>query len=224
MSVAVAWVSGSAAAAVSLLAASPYLASASAAAAAAGPWWRWGVGSTTRRRTSTIAAGAAIAGGLCGRVARDSLGWWPAFLVFAAAAVVLAVVDLEHHRLPDQVLVPAIAVEVVLLVGAAAGSGQWSRLGQAGLGAVVLTVVMAALWVASRGDLGLGDVKLAPLLGLMLGWLGWRHLGLGVICGLGVAALAAGVLLAAGRDRRAHIPVGAALLVGAVVSCAVPIS
>lgn len=223
MSIDVAWVGGSAAAAV-LLAASPYLASASAAAVTAGRWWKWGAGSTSRRRTSTIAAAGVVAGGLCGAVARISLEWWPAFLVFAAVAVVLVVVDVEHHRLPDRVVVPATAVEVVLLAGTAASTGQWSRLGQGALGAIVLTVVMAVLWVASHGDLGLGDVKLAPLLGLMLGWLGWRQLALGVSCGLVVTAIAAVVLLASGRDRRTHVPVGAALLVGAIVSCAVPIS
>ena len=73
-----------------------------------------------------------------------------------------------------------------------------------------------------NGPLGLGDVKLAGVLGLVLGWLGWRH----VLAGAALPHLLNGpvvlVLLATGRARRGSaLPFGPALLVGALLAVVV---
>lgn len=145
----------------------------------------------------------------------------PAFLVLAAAGVLLAVVDLRHLLLPNRVLVPAFGAGAILLTGAAALDGTWPALLRAGLGAVVLFGVFLVLALISPRSLGMGDVKLAGLLGLFLGWLGWATVLLGAAAGFVVQALVALVLLAGRRiGLRSELPFGPAMLVGAALAIA----
>ena len=72
-------------------------------------------------------------------------------------------------------------------------------------------------WVRP-GDLGVGDVKLAASLGLLLGWIGWRDVLLGAFAGFLLGGVFSLVLLAAGLvTRRSHIPFGPFMLGGALV-------
>ena len=145
----------------------------------------------------------------------------PAFLVLAAAAVLLAVVDLQHRLLPNRVLVPAFAAGALLLTGAAALEGEWSAPLRAGLGALVLFAVFLVLALISPRSLGMGDVKLAGLLGLFLGWLGWGAVVLGAVAGFVVQALVALLLLAGRRiGLRSELPFGPAMLLGAALAIA----
>ena len=141
----------------------------------------------------------------------------PAWLWFAGCAVVLVVVDLQHHLLPDRVLLPAGLVGLVLLAAAAVTIGDGSALVRALLGALALSAGLFALaWVNPSG-LGLGDVKLGLVLGLYLGWLGWAHLLAGVVLGFVLQAVLAVGALALGRaGRHSQLAFGPALLVGAL--------
>ena len=150
------------------------------------------------------------------------LGWeLPAFLFLAAVAVLLAAIDLRHLLLPDRVVLPSLAIGAGLLAVAAAGTGQWDALLRAGLGAVSLFAAFLVLALIYPRSLGMGDVKLAGLIGLCLGWLGWPVLALGAAAGFVVQALVALVLLA-GRwvGRRAELPFGPAMLLGAILAVA----
>jgi len=143
----------------------------------------------------------------------------PAYLVLAAAGVLLAVVDLRHRLLPNRVVGPASLAGALLLTGAAAVDGRWDDLGRAGLGAVVLFAVFLLLALISPSALGMGDVKLAGLLGLHLGWLSWHAVLLGAAAGFVVQAVLSLVLLAARRiDLRGELPFGPAMLAGAVLA------
>lgn len=145
----------------------------------------------------------------------------PALLVLAVAAVLLAVIDLQHRLLPDRVVLPATLLVALLLTGAAAAGGDWSPLARALLGAVVLFAAFLALALLAPGQLGMGDVKLAALLGLALGWFGWPAVLLGALAAFVVQALAAVVLLAARRvTLRSDLPFGPAMLLGAAVAVA----
>ena len=88
--------------------------------------------------------------------------------------MLLALIDLRHRLLPDRVVLPSIAVGAVLLGLAAALEGDWAALLRAAVAAVVLFVVFLVMALISPAGLGMGDVKLAALLGLYLGWLGWN--------------------------------------------------
>ena len=182
---------------------------------------RGGAAATAVRRPVVVVGTALL---LALVVARFGLTWQlPAFLALAVAAVLLAVIDLQHQLLPNRVLLPTLATGALLLLGAAAASGAWGALGRAVLGAAALFLVFLVLALISPGGLGMGDVKLAAVLGLHLGWVGWPALLLGAVAGFVVQALVALVLLAARQVRRGSaLPFGPALLVGAALALAVP--
>jgi leader peptidase (prepilin peptidase)/N-methyltransferase len=86
------------------------------------------------------------------------------------------------------------------------------------LGSAALFLAFLALALISPSALGMGDVKLAALLGLYLGWLGWGAVLAGAVAGFVVQAVVAVALLAARRVRRdSELPFGPAMLVGAAV-------
>jgi leader peptidase (prepilin peptidase)/N-methyltransferase len=67
--------------------------------------------------------------------------------------------------------------------------------------------------------MGFGDVKLAGVLGLTLGWLGWGQLAIGGFLGFFLGAVVGGLLMLLGRARRkSKIPFGPFMLVGALLA------
>lgn len=152
--------------------------------------------------------------------ARFGLSWeLPAFLFFAAVGLLLGVIDLRHRLLPNRVVVPSIGVGAFLLLAAALGDGAGTALLRAVLGGVVLFAVFLVLALISPSGLGMGDVKLAGLVGLHLGWLGWGAVAVGAVAGFVLQALLAVVLLVRGRiGLRGELPFGPAMLLGAVVA------
>ena len=175
-------------------------------------------------RPPWLEAGTAV---LCALVALRPAPAWEllAFFVLAVVGVLLAVVDLQHRLLPDRVVLPAIVVVAVLLAAAAAAGDAWSDLGRALVGAVALFAAFLAMALLAPGRLGMGDVKLAALLGLPLGWLGWPVLLLGALAAFVVQAVMALVLLAARRvTLRSALPFGPAMLLGTALAVAVAAS
>lgn len=163
----------------------------------------------------------AATAGLCALAGlRFGASWQlPAFLLLAVVGVLLAVVDLEHRLLPNRIVLPATAAGAALLTLAAAAGGGWTHLRNAVLGAVVLFVLFLALALLTPSGLGMGDVKLAGLLGLYLGWLGMGAVAVGAVAGFLVQAVLAVVLLLARTvGVKGEIPFGPALLTGAAVA------
>ena len=145
----------------------------------------------------------------------------PAFLVLCAVGVLLALIDLRHRLLPNRVVLPALGAGVLLLLLAAAVGGDWAAFARAGASAAVLFAVFLVLALLAPGGLAMGDVKLAAVLGLHLGWVSWRAVVLGGAAGFVVQAVAALVLLAARRvGRKGELPFGPAMLVGALLTLA----
>lgn len=160
--------------------------------------------------TAVLLAGTAAVIGV--RPALVGIGW------VAAAAVVLGAVDLAAHRLPDRVAYPAAAVCAVALTVDAAVTGSWHALLRALLAAAATGGVAALVWLAVPAALGLGDVKLLALLGLVLGWAGWGVLLAGIFLGLVVGSVVSIALVATGRAGwRTAVPFGPPLLAGAVL-------
>ncbi len=96
----------------------------------------------------------------------------PALLVFAAAASVLTLVDLAEKRLPNAVIFPTLGAVAVLLVPPTWASGEWAALLGAAAGAAAMFAVYFLLALISPSSMGMGDVKLALVIGLLLGWFG----------------------------------------------------
>ncbi|WP_190093336.1 prepilin peptidase [Streptomyces melanogenes] len=144
--------------------------------------------------------------------ARPELLVW---LPLAPIAVLLAAVDVAVHRLPDVVVLP-LAASAIAGLGAAAllpgadGSWRTALLGSLTLGACNLVVFL----INPRG-LGFGDVKLALVLGAVLGWYGWTIVLAGTFAGyLFGAVYGIGLILAGRAERTSRIPFGPFLLAG----------
>ena len=150
---------------------------------------------------------------------RLGLSWeLPAFLVLAGVAVLLAVIDLRHHLLPNRVVLPSIAIGAALLTVAASGTGDWPALLRGVAAAASLFVVFFVLVLISPRSIGMGDAKLAALLGLYLGWLGWEIVLLGISAGFVVQAALAVLLLVTRRiGLKGELPFGPAMLIGAAL-------
>jgi leader peptidase (prepilin peptidase)/N-methyltransferase len=141
-----------------------------------------------------------------------------AFLWLAGASVALAIIDVEHHRLPDVIVLPSYAVGLMLLGASSALSGEWDALLRGVIGMAALFVFYLALALVKPGAMGLGDVKLAGVLGLWLGWLGWGELVVGAFAAFLLGGLFSIVLLATRRAQRTGgIPFGPWMLAGAWV-------
>jgi leader peptidase (prepilin peptidase)/N-methyltransferase len=143
----------------------------------------------------------------------------PAYLFFAAVAITLALIDLDLRRLPDTIVLPAYVIAALMLMPAGAASGDWHPALRAVLGMLALSAVYFALQVASPNVFTSGDVKLAGLLGLYLGWISWGAILIGAVVGLAVGVLAA-TTLSVIRPKRAAIAVayGPCMIAGAATA------
>ena len=143
----------------------------------------------------------------------------PAYLYLAAIAVALTLIDIDVRRLPNSIVLPSYVVAALLLLLPAAATGDWQAYLRALLGAAVLFAGYFALAFAYPAGMGFGDVKLAGVLGLYLGWLGWGELAVGAFLGFllgGVWGVA--LLLARRAGRKSAIPFGPFMLGGALLA------
>lgn len=141
-----------------------------------------------------------------------------AYLWLAAASIALTAIDLEIRRLPDAVVLPSLVAITVLLAAASALTGDlWGML-RALVGGATLFVFYLLLAVLSRGGMGFGDVKLAPVLGVATAWIGWDAFSVGSFAAFLLGGVFGLVLLLARRaGRRSAVPFGPWMLAGAWV-------
>jgi len=143
----------------------------------------------------------------------------PAFLYLGAVGVALTMIDIDVKRLPNVIVLPSYAVGLALLGGAAVASGDPGRLLRAVLGMAALFGFYFLLALIYPAGMGFGDVKLAGLLGLYLGWLGWAEVIAGGFLGFLFGGVVGGALMAVRRaGRKSQIPFGPFMLVGAFVA------
>jgi leader peptidase (prepilin peptidase) / N-methyltransferase len=163
---------------------------------------------------------ATTAGLFAGMAARFGFSWsLPAYLVLAAGLLALACIDLEHLLLPKRIVYPVLILVTALLVIAAAATHRWHALLVAGLCAIVWFIVFFAMNAISPRVLGFGDVRLAPVLGLALGWLGVRYVLLGFFAANLIGAVIGIALIATKQmSRQQQIPYGVFLALGTLLA------
>lgn len=162
---------------------------------------------------------------------------------FAVMAVRLTVIDVRNHLLPNRIVFPSYAVAGVLLLGAVAslvlsvpgsggpdGSGAPEAAAQLfGVPALRIVAGGAVLWLfyfvlrlVYPPGMGFGDVKLAGVLGMYLGYLGWSHVFAGTFAAFLLGGLWSIALLASRRGTlKSAIPFGPFMLAGAAAAMAV---
>jgi len=172
-----------------------------------------------------ISARYPLVEGLCaglfaGTAARFGYQWdLPAFLVFFAGLLALSCIDIERMILPKKIVYPLTALVGALLLMAAIATGNWRHYSIAIVCAIGWYVVFFALNLASPRILGFGDVRLALVLGLALGWLGIGYVLLGFFAANLIGAVIGIGLIAMKRMNRSdRIPYGVFLALGSAVA------
>ncbi len=154
-----------------------------------------------------------------------AVGWYEQFglsalfaarLLFAFAMLVLFVIDLRHHILPNVITVPGIVVGVA-----------FSFFGPPGWVASILGLLLGggALWLLAEAwfrlrheeAMGFGDVKMLAMIGAFLGW---KSMILTLVLGsfLG-SVIGIGLMAAGAASRKSQLPFGTFLALAALVAC-----
>jgi len=143
----------------------------------------------------------------------------PAYLYFAAMGLALAVIDVQWRRLPNAIVLPSYPIVAALLLLAAAIQGDWWRLARAGTAAAILLSFFFLLAVVSPAGMGLGDVKLAGIVGGVLGYVSWSAVVVGAFGGFVLGAVVGvAVILAQRGNRKTAIPFGPFMIAGALLA------
>ncbi len=143
----------------------------------------------------------------------------PAYLVFFVCLVSISVIDSKLQIIPNHIVYPTIFASVPLLAFAALVEDEWSNFGHAMMGATLAFVTLLLIHLISPSGMGFGDVRLAFVLGLFLGWLSLGHVLSGLF--LGVLLLSAlGIVLWVLRIRslQDHMAFGPFLAAGATLA------
>jgi leader peptidase (prepilin peptidase)/N-methyltransferase len=143
----------------------------------------------------------------------------PAYLYLAAVGVALSAIDLDTKRLPNALVLPSYVVALVLFLLPAAIDGEWSSYARAVLAGAALFAFYFLLAFIYPAGMGFGDVKLAGVIGIYLGWVSW---GLVVIGGFAAFLLGAivgiGVIVFGKGGRKTKVPFGPFMVVGAFLA------
>jgi prepilin signal peptidase PulO-like enzyme (type II secretory pathway) len=147
-------------------------------------------------------------------------------LVLGASLVAISVVDLQLLRIPDRITFPTLALAVPLIVAVSVQHDVTDYIRAALLGSAAYFLLLFVTHLVYPAGMGFGDVKLALVMGLYLGWLGWTPLAplagplrlvlyalmlgclLGVLFGVGVQVV---------TRRKGAFPFGPALALGCLV-------
>lgn len=173
--------------------------------------------SRSPRCLAVIAATSALYAGAALRFADQ----WvlPAYLVLFTSLVAISVIDFKLQIIPNRIVYPTIFLSIPLLALAALLDGEWGHFGHAILGATLAWVALLIIHLISPSGMGFGDVRLAFVLGLFLGWISLGHV---------VSGLFLGVLLLSGlgivlwvlrlRSLQDHMAFGPFLAAGATLA------
>ena len=146
----------------------------------------------------------------------ETLSSWPGWTVplvvgYAAFLIGISVYDMRRHRIPNVAVYPAVLV--ALGFAFVRPDGPWWTFLLSGLGAAAFFIVLGTV---SAGGMGMGDAKLAALIGLVAGW---PAVLVAIFVAFAMGAIAGVLLMAVGRlGRRDPMPFAPALAVGAATA------
>lgn len=175
--------------------------------------------------TTIMVATAMVLLGILAATGNDT-SFWAIVLLLGMTAFQggrIGVTDARTHRIPDALSIPYAGAVAATIITATIITNDWPRLGQATLG--TLSLGLLYLLAAVFGDLGLGDVKLAAILGGTLAYAGWTPLLWGSLLGLVLALPHALILhltqwraiLPAG-ETKPGIPLGPYMVTGTAIA------
>ncbi len=145
------------------------------------------------------------------------------YAAFFWVLVVLTIIDLDHKLLPNRIVYPAFIAGWIGIVADALLTDRTGDLTRAALGAAVFGGLLFTIAFIVPAGMGMGDVKLALVLGTFLGYLGGLPL---VLAGMFLSFVAGGVIgvvvmLVTGGSRKMQVPFGPFLAAGTVAAIVV---
>jgi leader peptidase (prepilin peptidase)/N-methyltransferase len=155
----------------------------------------------------------------------DMIEVLPAYLIFGSVLVAQSWIDIEEQRLPREITYTGIVLGGIALTIAAILLGEPERIWMAALGAAIALAIIGGIYAGSNAyygqdvAFGFGDVILAPLLGMFLGWLNPGIVAPGIFFGFILGTLGAIPAMIGGKaDGKTMIPFGPFLAMGAVIA------
>jgi leader peptidase (prepilin peptidase)/N-methyltransferase len=139
------------------------------------------------------------------------------FCVFITMLVMISVTDLSHRLVPRRVIYAALALVIPLLVLTSAVDHRWYSLSGSVIAAAVAFGLFFAMWWFIPRGMGFGDVRLAGVIGLTVGYLSLLHAYVAFLAGF-IVGMVFGlvVIVIASTGRKTRIPFAPSLAVGAV--------
>lgn len=163
---------------------------------------------------------AVLSGLLCGLQAwmLEAAPVLPAFLYLAVLGVLLGAIDARYKLLPNRLVLPFLLGALGLLGVASLINGSWLQLLGGVLGGAAMFALYLVMALIKPGGIGMGDVKLAAVVGLYAGYLGlnaWLLVLVGAFILNAVTILA--LMLARVLDRKSEIPFGPSMIVATLL-------
>jgi leader peptidase (prepilin peptidase) / N-methyltransferase len=145
----------------------------------------------------------------------------PAVLAFIFGGVLLAVIDWRVQRLPTKLVYLTLGGVAAGLVFASLVRWEWVPLATAVVGGALFAIAFLIIWFVTRRFLGMvilgfGDVRLAAVLGLLLGWYGLEYVLFGAIVGHLLALVVALAMCIHQRKLHLTYAFGPPLIAGAL--------
>ncbi|HEX8092641.1 prepilin peptidase [Jatrophihabitans sp.] len=149
----------------------------------------------------------------------NRLAGLPAWLYFTAIAIALAAIDIDCHRLPNSIVLPSYPVLALLLGIPLLWQQDYWALLRTAIGCAALFGSYFALALAYPKGMGFGDVKLAGLIGAVLGWLSYSALLVGAFAAFLLGGVAGIAVIASRRGTgKTPLPFGPFMLAGAALA------
>jgi leader peptidase (prepilin peptidase)/N-methyltransferase len=144
---------------------------------------------------------------------------WQAVLLapFLGLLVGISVIDLRHYKIPNRLIYPAVLISAAFVVVGDLAGAPLSATG-AGVGMLAYGVVLLIVALIAPKGMGMGDVKLAGLIGLVLGAVELALVAVAAGAGIVLGGVGAVVALLMGAGRKTRIPYGPFMAGGAAVA------
>ncbi|MBV9935013.1 MAG: prepilin peptidase [Actinobacteria bacterium] len=143
----------------------------------------------------------------------------PAYLVLAASLLAISVIDLKLYIVPNRIVYPTLAIAIPLLIGAALLQHHNDAIKTAAIGSVAAWFFLLVVHFIQPGGMGFGDVRLAAILGLYLGWINLRLVLWGMLAGFVLGAvIGLGLIVFGGRGRKEAVPFAPFLAAGTLLA------
>lgn len=143
----------------------------------------------------------------------------PAYLYFVAAAISLALIDIDLKLLPNGIVLPSYPVLAMGLAIAAVVLDNPAALVRSAICGMALYAFYCLLAFIHPAGMGFGDVKLAGIIGAMLGFLSYQALFVGAFAAFLIGGVFGCLAIAFRRgSRKSEVPFAPFMIIGALVA------